>query len=290
MTTATLPKSAVVTGASTGIGRSCALRLDRDGFSVFAGVRRHEDGEKLRAETSQRLTPVILDVTEELSIEAAARTVASAVGEGGLGGLVNNAGINLPAVQEFIDLDDLRRQLEVNVVGVMATTKAFLPLIRRARGRIVNIGSLGGYNAAPFQSPYAASKFALEAISDSLRRELWPWGLEVSLVEPGSIETPIWEKTLARSEETKQSASDQARELYLGAIQAMERYGKQLARRGIPPERVADAVHHALTARRPRTRYRVGMDAKLIRLLTRLLPDRMMDALVLRMIGITKLG
>jgi short-subunit dehydrogenase len=137
-------------------------------------------------------------------------------------------------------------------------------------------------------SPYAASKFALEAISDSLRRELWPWGLEVSLVEPGSIATPMWEKGFARSEEVKQSASEQARELYLGPIEAMERYGKKLARRGISPERVADAVHHALTARRPRTRYRVGMDAKLIRLLTRLLPDRMMDALVLRMIGISK--
>jgi NAD(P)-dependent dehydrogenase (short-subunit alcohol dehydrogenase family) len=288
MTATSLPRSAVITGASTGIGRACALRLDGDGFSVFAGVRRHEDGEKLRADASRRLTPVILDVTQEPSLEAAAKTVSSAVGDAGLGGLINNAGVSLPAIQEFIDLDEVRRLLEVNVIGVMATTRAFLPLIRRARGRIVNIGSLGGYNAAPFLSPYAASKFALEGISDSLRRELWPWGLQVSLVEPGSIATPIWDKALGKSEELQRNAPERARELYLGAVEKMTRYGETLAQRGISPEKVAEAVQHALTARRPRTRYRVGTDAKLFRFLTRVLPDRVMDAFVLRMIGISR--
>jgi NAD(P)-dependent dehydrogenase (short-subunit alcohol dehydrogenase family) len=288
MTATNLPRSAVITGASSGIGRACALRLDGEGFSVFAGVRRHEDGERLRAEASSRLTPVILDVTQELSLEATAKTVSGAVGDAGLGGLVNNAGLSLPAIQEFIDLDEVRRLLEVNLIGVMATTKALLPLIRRARGRIVNIGSLGGYNAAPFLGPYAASKFALEGISDALRRELWPWGLQVSLVEPGSVATPIWDKALGQSEELQRNAPEPARELYLESVEKMTRYAETLAQRGISPKKVADAVQHALTARRPRTRYRVGVDAKLFRFLTRVLPDRVMDAFVLRTIGISR--
>jgi NAD(P)-dependent dehydrogenase (short-subunit alcohol dehydrogenase family) len=280
--------SALVTGASTGIGRACALLLDRSGFAVFAGVRRPEDGEALAAEASQRLMPVLLDVTRAESLEAASKSVAAAVGGAGLGGLVNNAGISVPAVLEFLDLDDLRRQLEVNLVGALAAVKAFLPLLRTGRGRIVNIGSQGGYNAPPFLGPYAASKFALEGVTDSLRRELWPWGLQVSIVEPGSVATPIWEKGLATGAELRAKLPEQGRALYGEGLDRLVEYAQSAARRGIPPERVARAVHHALTASRPRTRYRVGPDAKLVRFLTRVLPDRAMDALVARLLGLRR--
>ncbi len=277
--------SAVITGASTGIGRATALHLDERGFRVFAGVRRQQDGEALRESASERLSYVILDVESAASLEVAAKTVESAVGEAGLQGIVNNAGISVPAVFEFMDLDELRRQLEVNVVGAVAATKAFLPAIRRAKGRIVNIGSMGGYNAGPFMSPYAASKFALEALTDSLRRELRPWGMQVSIVEPGSIATPIWDKGLGYAAELKERLPERGRELYGDAFDAMENYARSASKRGIAPEAVARAVHHALTASRPRTRYRVGLDARLMRVLTRILPDRTMDAIVSRLIG-----
>ncbi len=276
--------SAVVTGASTGIGRACALALDREGFTVFAGVRRTEDGEALAALASPRLAPVLLDVTRLESLEAAARRVGEAVGPAGLGGLVNNAGISVPAVLEFLDPDELRRQLEVNLVGALAATKAFLPLLRACGGRIVNIGSQGGYNAAPFLGPYAASKFALEGATDSLRRELRPFAIEVSLIEPGSVATPIWEKGIRYGAGLRAKLPEHGRALYGEALDRIVAYAQRAARRGIPPERVARAVHHALAAGRPRTRYRVGIDAKLVRLLTRVLPDRAMDALVARLL------
>jgi NAD(P)-dependent dehydrogenase (short-subunit alcohol dehydrogenase family) len=279
-------RSAVVTGASSGIGRACALLLDREGFAVFAGVRRPEDGEALAAAASRRLTPVPLDVTRPESLEAARERVAAALGDAGLGGLVNNAGISVPAVLEFLDLDELRRQLEVNLVGALAATRTFLPLLRAGGGRIVHIGSQGGYNAAPFLGPYAASKFALEAVTDALRRELRPWAIEVSIVEPGSVATPIWEKGIATGAELRARLPEHARALYGEALDRITAYAQRAARRGIPPERVARAVHHALTAPRPRTRYRVGLDAKLVRLLTRVLPDRAMDALVARLVGL----
>src|SRR5262249_39561380 len=187
--------SVVITGASTGAGRDAALHLDRNGFRVFAGVRREADAESLRKEASPQLEPLLLDVTDAAAIEAAAKRVDAEVGSAGLAGLVNNAGIGIGAPIEFLDLNELRRQLEVNVVAVVAVTQAFLPALRRARGRVVNAGSIGGRVSQPLVGPYSASKFALEAISESERMELAPWGIEVSLVEPGAISTAIWGKT-----------------------------------------------------------------------------------------------
>jgi NAD(P)-dependent dehydrogenase (short-subunit alcohol dehydrogenase family) len=184
-------RSAVITGASTGIGRATALRLDAAGFRVFAGVRRETDGESLRGVASERLVPIRLDVTDAAGIEAAAKSVEAALAGAGIRGLVNNAGIAVGAVLEFVDVEDLRRQLEVNVVGVAAVTRAFLPLVRRGGGRIVNVSSDSGYLAGPFLGPYTASKFALEGMSDCLRRELRAWRIPVSVIQPGSIETPI---------------------------------------------------------------------------------------------------
>jgi NAD(P)-dependent dehydrogenase (short-subunit alcohol dehydrogenase family) len=280
--------SVVVTGASTGIGRATSLRLDRLGWCVFAGVRADRDAESLRSDASERLTPLILDVTRAASIESSAKTVAAAVGDGGLQGLVNNAGISCPGPIEFIELDEVRRQLEVNVVGQIAVTQAFLPLLRRARGRVVNVGSMGGFVANPFLGAYAASKFAMEAVNDSLRREVRPWGIEVSIVQPGSIATEIWRKGDAYSDELTARLPPGATDLYGRAIEVLRAYVDGISRRAIPPDAVAKAIQHALSARRPRTRYRVGVDARAMRALTWLLPDRFMDALILRVSGIQR--
>lgn len=178
-------KSALVTGASTGIGRATALHLDRAGWRVFAGVRREEDADSLRAGGSERLVPSMLDVTDPDQVSAAAERIRSAVGEAGLDGLVNNAGIGLLGPLETLPIEDFRRTVEVNLIAQVAVTQALLPQVRAARGRIVFVSSVGGRMAMPFGSPYHAAKFGLEAVADSLRRELRPWGIEVAVIEPG---------------------------------------------------------------------------------------------------------
>src|SRR4249920_2929488 len=185
----------VVTGASTGIGAACALDCAGRGMTVFAGVRDHRAGEALAAKGGPSLLPITLDVTDESSIMRSVEMVQRVVGEGGLGGLVNNAGIVIGSPLEVIPLPQLRKQLEVNVIGQIAVTQAFLPVLRRARGRIVNMGSIAGRTTMPFLGPYSMSKFALEAMTTALRLELDTWGIEVSIVEPGAIATPIWEKS-----------------------------------------------------------------------------------------------
>jgi NAD(P)-dependent dehydrogenase (short-subunit alcohol dehydrogenase family) len=275
----------VVTGASSGIGEACARHLDRIGFDVFAGVRREEDAAALRARASSRLRTVLLDVTDAGSIERSARTLLDATGDGGLAGLVNNAGVVVPGVLEFLDLDSLRRQLEINVVGQVAVTQAFAGALRRARGRVVNIGSIGGRVALPFIGPYSASKFALAALNDSLRLELQPWGIGVSLVEPGSVTSRIWEKSDAAADAVLGSLPREAIELYGGAIAAMRATSSKFERQGIPADRVARVVEHALTARRPRARYLVGPDARAQAFARWLLPTRWLDAVLRRAIG-----
>src|SRR5262249_41443235 len=274
----------VITGASTGIGRATARYLAERGFRVFAGVRRDEDAEALRQE-SAGLTPLRVDVTDRGSIESAARQVEGALGGAGLRGLVNNAGIGIGAPLEFIDLDELRRQLEVNAVGPIAVTQAFLSLIRTCRGRVVNVGSIGGRVAQPMLGPYNASKFALEALSDSLRMELAPWGIHVSLVEPGAIATAIWEKTDAYAERMIPALGPRATELYGAAIGAVLDTARTISKQAIAPEAGSKVIHHALTARTPKTRYLVGMDARAQALLARFLPDRIRDTVVLRFMG-----
>jgi NAD(P)-dependent dehydrogenase (short-subunit alcohol dehydrogenase family) len=277
----TSPTGAVViTGASTGIGRACALRMDRMGWRVFAGVRRQQDADALVAEASARLTPVMIDVTDAASIEAAARQVAHTLGSTGLAGLVNNAGVGFGGPLEFLPIQDLRQQLEVNVVGQVAVTQAFLPLLRRARGRIVFMGSIGGRLATPFLGPYNASKFAIEAITDALRGELRPWGLHVAVVEPGSIATPIWEKSRSLADRLEREMPPEAQRLYGAHIDAIRRAVDEAEGRGIPPDAVAKAVAHALTAKRPKTRYIVGRDARIQAIASAVLPDRLMDRVV----------
>lgn len=275
----------VVTGSSTGIGRAAALHLDRLGFTVYAGVRREPDGESLRAEASARLRPLLLDVTDAAAIEAAAKSVADERGGAGLAGLVNNAGIGVGGPLEFLPLDELRRVLEVNVVGVLAVTQAFLPLLREARGRVVIVGSSSGILATPFAGPYCASKFAVEALADALRAELRPWGMQVSVVEPGNIDTPIWGKTQRYADELEARVPEAAHKLYGDAIAAMRRYLERSARTGAPVETCSRAIEHALSARRPRTRYLVGNDARLEAFLARWVPDRLRDRILARLLG-----
>ena len=276
----------VITGASTGIGRACALELDRLGFRVFAGVRNDTDGIGLKDASSGRILPVMLDVTDYGSISAAAGTVAQAVGDGGIKGLVNNAGIVVGGPFEFLPLDAIRRQFEVNFFGQIAVTRAFLPLLRKGHGRIVNMGSISGRVVTPFVGPYGASKHALEALSDALRVELLPWGIEVSLIEPGSIATPIWKKSVSSAAATAAAYPDKAQELYGDAMRAVQAAALRKGEETIPASRVVQAVVHALTAARPKTRYLVGRGAHIQALLKKILPDRLLDRLIMKQLGL----
>jgi NAD(P)-dependent dehydrogenase (short-subunit alcohol dehydrogenase family) len=272
----------LITGASTGIGRACALRLAREGWRVYAGVRQAPDGEALAAESGGSLSWLTLDVTREPDIAAAAARLAEATGGRGLDGLVNNAGIAVGGPLEWVTPELLRRQLEVNVVGVHAVTVATLPLLRAARGRIVQIGSISGRIASPFIGPYTASKHAVEGLSDSLRLELAGEGIHVAIIEPGQVRTPIWQKGLAAFPGAGERVTSGGAGRYAGRLKVFRWMLERAPRIAEAPERVADAVLHALSAAEPRTRYVVGKDARLRLLLSRLLPDRVMDAIVLR--------
>jgi NAD(P)-dependent dehydrogenase (short-subunit alcohol dehydrogenase family) len=277
-------RSVLVTGASTGIGRATALRLDASGWQVFAGVRRPADAESLKEAGTPRLLPVTLDVTEPEQIAAVAEQVERE-SESGLDGLVNNAGVAIPGPLETIPLDELRRQLEVNLVAYVAMTQALLPQLRRAEGRVVFLSSIGGRIAFPFGGPYHASKFATEAIGDVFRQELRPWGIKVALIEPGSIDTPIWERGQRKGEEIEAS-SPQTGLLYGAAIEKFRKLIEETAERGIPPEKVAKAISHALESSRPKTRYLVGLDAKVQARIKPLIPASLFDRIVARQMNL----
>src|SRR4051794_21540147 len=253
----------VVTGASTGIGRATALLLDRRGYRVFAGVRKDEDEKSLAEEGSDRLMPIRIDVTEEGSISAAKTQVEEAVGESGLAGLVNNAGVGGGGPMEFMPIEDFRRTLEVNVVGQVAVTQAFLPLIRKSKGTVVFIASIGGRVASPFLSDYNASKFGVEALGDSLRREVSPWNIDVVVVEPGSIATEIWRKGADTAEQQLAAMPPEAQRLY-GA--QMDAFGKSFLEEtgggGGPPRKGAEGIHKGDRSDKARARDLVGIDAK----------------------------
>jgi len=283
---ATGPRSVVITGASTGIGRAAAEQLDSLGWRVFAGVRSEDAAAQIRAAGSERLTPLRLDVTDAAAIGAAVAEVTEGLAGRGLDGLVNNAGVGIGGPVELVPAEGLRRALEVNLVGPVEMIRAFLPLLRVARGRIVNVTSIGGRVATAFFGPYNASKFGLEAIGDSLRQELRPWGIEVIAVEPGSTDTQIWDSGITASEDFLSQAAEERTRLYERQLDAMREAAKKGAERSRPPETVAKVIAKALTKRRPRTRYVVGPDAHGQLLLSRLLPDRVFDRAVLRFIGV----
>lgn len=266
----------VITGASTGIGAGCAIGCAQQGMTVFAGVRDLRAGEALQAKEGA-IIPLQLDVTDDESIKRAADTVRQRVGGAGLAGLINNAGIAIGSPLEVIPLSQLRKQLEVNVIGQIAVTQAFLPLLRQAQGRIVNMGSIAGRGTIPMMGPYSASKFAMEALTDALRLELYPWGIHVSIIEPGAIATPIWDKSLNAALDVEKDMPAGAKLLYEKAARQVREVVQEAAQRAIPVDAVVQAVLHALTAPRPKTRYLVGTDAKLRAFMNKWLPDRMQD-------------
>jgi NAD(P)-dependent dehydrogenase (short-subunit alcohol dehydrogenase family) len=268
----------LITGASTGIGQATARHLKELGFDAVGAVRKDEDAERLGA---AGLRTVRLDVTDSDSIAAA----RAQLGDGPLFGLVNNAGIAVAAPIEFLPLDQLRHQLEINLVGQVAVTQRFLPPLRAGRGRIVNVSSIGGRVALPLVGAYNMSKFGLEGMSDSLRRELRPQGVDVIVIEPGGVKTPIWQKGNELADDLQADMPPEAQRLYGRMIEALrEQTVKIQNERGIEAREVAEAIGTALTAKRPRARYLVGRDAKLRAPAAAVLPDRVMDRLVARVI------
>jgi NAD(P)-dependent dehydrogenase (short-subunit alcohol dehydrogenase family) len=271
----------LITGASTGIGQATSLRLARGGWRVLAGVRRREDGERLAGEApAGRIEALELDVTDDAQIAAAAARIDG----GGLDALVNNAGIGLGGPLEVLGDEEWRRQFDVNFYGQIAVTRALIPALRRARGRIVFISSIGGKVAMGFNGPYAASKHAIEAVGDALRVELHRSGVQVALIEPGSIATPIWDKS--RGEADRMHIPAELSAQYGDIPEKMDKVLQDTARRGMPPEAVAEAIEKALSAQRMPSRVLVGRDARMMLAVKRVLPDRVFDRIVRSRIGI----
>jgi NAD(P)-dependent dehydrogenase (short-subunit alcohol dehydrogenase family) len=280
-------KCAFVTGASSGIGRASALLLVHKGFHVFAGVRKTEDGNSLRSEAGEGLIPVIIDVADSASIATAAHAVTSMVEKRGLDGLVNVAGIGSSGPLEYVTQEDLQRIFQVNVFGQIAVIQAFMPLIRKAGGRIVNMSSVGAHFAIPFGGALTASKSAFGSLNDALRLELLPFGIQVCAIEPASIRTPAVEKTLGDVEAVIHRLPRDGARHYGAMLRAFTKRAYATEQNGSPPEVVARVVHHALTARHPRIRYVVGKNARLMTILPRFLSDHLFDRLRMRIFGLS---
>jgi NAD(P)-dependent dehydrogenase (short-subunit alcohol dehydrogenase family) len=272
-----MSKTVLVTGASTGIGRATALLLARKGFTVYAGVRKDADGAAL----GPTVSPIKLDVTDAGQIADAAEHIGS------LDALVNNAGVGVTGPLEFVPLDQLRRQYEVNVFGQVAVTQAMLPMLRASRGRVVTIGSVGSWITLPFGGPLCSSKHAIRSLNDALRMELKPYGVAAALIEPGSIHTDAVDKLEDEVEPRLASLGPEGRRLYGAAYRTMTTAGLREERAGSGPEVVARAVLHALTARKPRSRYPVGKNSRLMSTLGRILPQYTLDTLRLRALGLS---
>lgn len=278
-------KTVVITGASSGIGRSSVSRMTQSGWRVFATVRKTQDSDQLRSDFGSSVTPVIMDVTNRPSVTAAAEQVVSLLQDCKLDGLVNVAGVGKVRPVEYMTEDDLQEIFDINVFGQIAVTRAFLPLLRTARGRIVNISSVGAHIAIPFGSLINATKSAFGILSDTLRLELHPFGIHVAVVEPGAIKTPAVAKTLGDVEAVIRSLPEEGAAQYENMLRDFARRAYERETNGSSPDVVAQAIQHALTAKRPRTRYRVGKHATLLATLAAFLPDRLLDTIRFRITG-----
>lgn len=275
----------VITGASTGIGAACAVGLAKRGYTVFAGVRKPEDGSRLQSEGGENLIPLTIDVTDQATIDAAAERVRQERRGQPLRGLFNNAGVSVIGPLEFVKPEDLRWQFEVNCVGQLAVTQAFLPMILESKGRIITTGSVGGFVTTPILGPYCMSKYAIEAFSDALRVELSPQGVHVVLLQPAAIATPIWDKSQDGAEDMIKDARPAFEERYgrfIGGIRKLAEEGKTTA---ADPKVVLDAVIHALESPKPKTRYVMGTGAGQRKFL-RMLPDRLRDRALSKALGV----
>ena len=290
MTTGSLDRAVVVTGASTGIGRAAVAKAVREGAHVFANVRKQADADSLKGEFGEAVTPLLFDVADEAGVRAGADQVARVLGRRRLFGLLNNAGIAVAGPLLHLDTEELKRQFEINLFGVHRVTQAFAQLLgadpdRTGKpGRIVMISSVGGQNGAPFVGPYAASKFALEGYSQSLRRELMLFGIDVIVIGPGAIKTPIWDK----ADETQiQRLSNTP---YGKAARAVYDYFMNAGRTGLEPSAVGDLVWRAFSAPSPKTRYEILRRPFMDAVLPRNLPPRMIDKAIAQRLGLTKRG
>ncbi len=286
-----LPKTAVITGASSGIGKASVLTMLKAGWKVFATVRKDEDAARLQSAGNPNLIPIILDVQDQGKIGSAAEQVSALLAGRGLDGLVNVAGIGMARPIEYVTSQDLREIFDINVFGQIEVIQAFLPYIRKARGRIVNITSVGAHIAVPFGGMLNGSKSAFSMLSDTLRLELHPFGIRVIDVSPGAIKTPAVEKTLGNIEAVIQKLPDHGAAQYGTMLRNFARQAFARETNGSPPEVVAKAVKQALTATRPKIRYQAGKDARLLVTLSSILPDWLLDAIRFRKLGLpTRFG
>ncbi|GAA0524831.1 hypothetical protein FHS83_001858 [Rhizomicrobium palustre] len=275
-------KFVVVTGASTGIGKATAAALLRKGFSVFGAVRKREDGARLVEELGPRFTPRYFDVTDVEAVGSAALQVREALQGAPLLGLVNNAGIAVGGPVLHLPIADFRRQLEVNLTGQVIVTQAFAPLLMGKKpGRIVMMSSIGGENAVPFLAPYHTSKFGLEGLSESLRRELMIFGIDVIVIAPGAIDTPIWDKAEA------EDSSPYAATPFAPGLQKLRLLMRQLKEKGLKPERVGELVAKALTAKHPKIRYEIVPDP-IVHALQKHIPKRLADKFYAAALGLKR--
>lgn len=279
-------KSVVVTGASTGIGWGCVKVLTSRGFHVFGSVRKKADADRLASEFGAAFTPLLFDVTDEAAVAEGARQVKQKLKGEPLFGLVNNAGIANPGPLLHLDVASFRQQMEVNVTGQLIVTQAFAPLLgaspdtrTKTPGRILMISSVGGKVASPFLGPYSASKFALEGLSESLRRELMVYGVDVIIIAPGAIATPIWDKADALD------VTRYANTPYAKALDNVKRYMVELGRKGLPPEKIGETVYTALTTAKPKTRYIVTPEP-LTNWMGNTLPKRFLDKMIAKRLGL----
>jgi NAD(P)-dependent dehydrogenase (short-subunit alcohol dehydrogenase family) len=279
-------KSVVVTGVSTGIGWGATKVLVKKGFHVFGSVRKAADGERLKAEFGDAFTPLLFDVTDEAAVRAAARQVEAALGGRTLAGLVNNAGIAVAGPLLHLPVEEFRKQMEVNVTGIVTVTQAFAPLLgaespaRPNPGRIVNISSVAGRTGNPFMAPYSASKFAVEGLSEALRRELLPFGVDVIVVAPGAVATPIWSKA------EEQDITPYANTVYADALKRLQSYMLGLGAKGLAPEKLGEVIHNALTTPKPKVRYTVSPEPFQVFMSERVLSKRALDRIVGKRLGL----
>ncbi len=262
-------RGVIVTGASSGIGMECARWLSSRGFHVFAGIRKKPDAERLQKLAPGRITPVILDVTDAASIKSAVKAIGKCPGGVVPFGLLNNAGISIAGPLELLPIESFRKQIEVNLIGQLFMTQAFLPLLRARHGRVIFMSSILGRFALPFLGAYSCAKFALEALAESLGMELAGTGVSVSIIEPGNIATPIWEKSKGTALNLAGDLSEDRWDPYREGARGFIGYAERAASNGITPLKVAQVVEKALTARMPRKRYTVGSDSAF---LSRVLP------------------
>ncbi len=281
-------KSVVVTGASTGIGWGCVKVLTGKGFHVYGSVRKQADADRLSKEFGAAFTPLLFDVTDEAAVHAAAREVAAKLGGETLAGLVNNAGIANPGPLLHVGIDSFRQQMEVNVTGQLIVTQAFAQLLGatpdakgKTPGRICMMSSVGGKVGMPFVGPYNTSKFALEGLSESLRRELMIYGVDVIVIAPGAIATPIWDKADAID------VSRYANTPFAKSLNMVKGYMLDMGKKGFPPERIGEIVHTALTAAKPKTRY-IATPDPFGNWMSNHMPKRMVDNTIAKRLGLTR--